>query len=1070
MNFFTFGAWNVRTLMDNAQANRPERRTALVGLELARYKVDIAALSETRLAEEGQLKEAGAGYTFFWSGRAIEDRREAGVGFAIRNELVTKLSSLPRGINDRLMTLKLSLSGGKQATIISAYAPTMTNSDDIKEKFYEDLHSLVTSVPASEKLIILGDFNARVGSDHQTWDGVIGTNGIGRCNSNGLLLLQFCAEHELLITNTVFRLPARNRTSWMHPRSKHWHLIDYVLVRKKDRQDVCVTKSMCGADCWTDHRLIVSKMKIRIFPKRRPQGKAAKKRLHVSKLKNPSVSSKFAKILEERIDHITFTNNVEDSWASFRDTVYAAAHENIGSTQRKHQDWFDENNEEITKLLDEKNRLHKAYLTNNSTANKTAFNNIRTQVQSRLRRMQDSWLSQKAEEIQHYADTKDMKRFYESIKEVYGPRLASTSPILGDDGQTLLTEKSSILKRWAEHFDAVLNRPSRINEEAINRLPQVDINPDLDTSPTLPEVEKAIHQLSNGKAPGADAIPAEVYKHAGPQLRNKLTHLFQIIWAQGMVPQDFKDASIVHLFKRKGNKQACDNYRGISLLCIAGKILARILLNRLNEHLEDGLLPESQCGFRKERGTNDMVFAARQLQEKCQEQNVDLYTTFFDLTKAFDTVSRNGLWKIMNKFGCPDHFVHMIRQFHDGMQAQVLHDGELSSPFPVTNGVKQGCVLAPTLFSIMFSAMLTDAFQDSDPGINIRYRTDGGLFNLRRLKAKTKVHVDKLHDFLFADDCALNAGSIEDMQRSVNQFSTACNNFGLTINTKKTEVMYQSAPQKSYQEPTVTVNGQNLAAVDKFTYLGSTLSRNVNIDDEVDSRIAKASSAFGRLRSSVWERKGISLSTKLSVYRAIVFTTLLYACETWTVYQRHAKKLNRFHLNCLRKLLRVKWQDKVPDTDILERSGMPSVFTILRQSQLRWAGHITRMPDERLPKRVLYGELLDGARSLGGQKKRFKDTLKASLKDFGIDYNTWETLAEDRPAWRGAVRKGAAAYEAQRITTAKIKRTTRKSRATNNHPVHAATGLSCPHCLKSFRARIGLISHLRTHPTLQTNE
>lgn len=351
---------------------------------------------------------------------------------------------------------------------------------------------------------------------------------------------------------------------------------------------------------------------------------------------------------------------------------------------------------------------------------------------------------------------------------------------------------------------------------------------------------------------------------------------------------------------------------------------------------------------------------------------------------------------------------------------------------------------------------------------NIRYRTDGKLFNSRRLKAKTKVHVDKLREFLFADDCALNAGSIEDMQRSMNLFATACNNFGLTINTKKTEVMYQPAPQKSYQKPTVSVNGQNLAAVDNFTYLGSTLSRCVHIDNEVDSRIAKASSAFGRLRSTVWERRGISLSTKLSVYRAIVLTTLLYSCETWTVYQRHAKKLNRFHLNCLRKLLRVKWQHKVPDTDILEQSGMPSVFTMLRQSQLRWAGHITRMPDERLPKRVFYGELQHGARSQGGQKKRFKDTLKASLKDFGIDHNSWETLAQDRPTWRGALRKGAATYEAQRITTAKNKRTTRKSGAggaTINPPLHAATGLSCPHCLKSFRAKIGLISHLRTHLT-----
>ena len=215
----------------------------------------------------------------------------------------------------------------------------------------------------------------------------------------------------------------------------------------------------------------------------------------------------------------------------------------------------------------------------------------------------------------------------------------------------------------------------------------------MDTPPTLSEVEKAIHQLSSGKAPGADAIPAEVYKNAGPQLREKMTQLFQVMWTQEAAPQDFKDATVVHLYKRKGNRQACDNHRGISLLCIAGKVLARILLNRLNEHMESGLLPESQCGFRKERGTTDMVFAARKLQEKCQEQNVDLYTTFVDLTKAFDTVSRNGLWSIMSKFGCPDRFITMVRQFHDGMQAQVLDNGELSTPFPVTNGVKQGCVL-----------------------------------------------------------------------------------------------------------------------------------------------------------------------------------------------------------------------------------------------------------------------------------------------------------------------------------------------------------------------------------------
>ena len=113
----------------------------------------------------------------------------------------------------------------------------------------------------------------------------------------------------------------------------------------------------------------------------------------------------------------------------------------------------------------------------------------------------------------------------------------------------------------------------------------------------------------------------------------------------------------------------------------------------------------------------------------------------------------------MAKFGCPPRYIAMVRQFHDSMQARVQNDGEYSEPFPVTNGVKQGCVMAPTLFSMMFSAMLTDAFQDVDAGFPIRYRFDGKLLNLRRLQAKSKVQTDVVDKLLYADDLAENAKS-----------------------------------------------------------------------------------------------------------------------------------------------------------------------------------------------------------------------------------------------------------------------------------------------------------------------
>ena len=162
--------------------------------------------------------------------------------------------------------------------------------------------------------------------------------------------------------------------------------------------------------------------------------------------------------------------------------------------------------------------------------------------------------------------------------------------------------------------------------------------------------------------------------------------------------------------------------------------------------------------------------------------------TFVDLTKAFDTVSREGLWKILAKFGCPAKFIAMVRQFHEGMLARIQSDGEFSDLFPVTSGVKPDCVLASTLFSMMFSAMLTDAFQDGDNGIPIRYPSDGKFFTLRRLQAKSKVQTEVLDEFLFADDMVKGTPTEEKMQKGVDQVPDSCDSYDLTISIKTTEV------------------------------------------------------------------------------------------------------------------------------------------------------------------------------------------------------------------------------------------------------------------------------------------
>ena len=163
------------------------------------------------------------------------------------------------------------------------------------------------------------------------------------------------------------------------------------------------------------------------------------------------------------------------------------------------------------------------------------------------------------------------------------------------------------------------------------------------------------------------------------------------------------------------------------------------------------------------------------------------------------------------------------------------------------------------------------------------------------------------------------------------------------------------------------------------------MSNTATIDDEISLRMARASASFGRMSNRVWKRRGLSNKTKLKVYHAVVLPSLLYGSETWTVYARHLQRLESFHMRCLRQILHVKWQDKVPNTDILLRADSMSIRSRLMESQLRWSGHVARMPDYRLPKRVFFGELNSGKRSRGRPCLRYKDSLKVALNMCKID-------------------------------------------------------------------------------------
>ncbi len=427
-------------------------------------------------------------------------------------------------------------------------------------------------------------------------------------------------------------------------------------------------------------------------------------------------------------------------------------------------------------------------------------------------------------------------------------------------------------------------------------------------------------------------------------------------------------------------------------------------------------------------------------------------------------VDRQALWSILSRYGCHDKYIRRLRLLYDGMEVTMLSNGGTKSePFTVETGVKQGCVIAPTLFAIFIAAILPLIGEELPQGIPIMYRTDGRLFNLSRLKAKSKVNCTTITELQYADDIVIAAHSAEDLQGIRNAFAKAYRALGLKLNIKNTKVLHQCPPYQLAIQPNIKVDNTTLEYVDHFPYLGSIISSKADIDSEVNHRLSCASGAYARLRRRVFEDRDLSAQTKLLVYRAVVLPTLLYGAESWTTYSRHLRAMEQYLQRSLRKILRISWKDRRTNISILEEANMTSITTTIMQYQLRWTGHVIRMPNTCLPKQILYSQLKEGSQATGGQKKCYKDNIKANLKKFHITLHNWEHIALDRCSWKKSVQDGAANHEIELHRATKIKRQLRKEKDKKAQPLSTITSLSCPYCTKISGLRIGLYSHLKSH-------
>ena len=358
--------------------------------------------------------------------------------------------------------------------------------------------------------------------------------------------------------------------------------------------------------------------------------------------------------------------------------------------------------------------------------------------------------------------------------------------------------------------------------------------------------------------------------------------------------------------------------------------------------------------------------------------------------------------------------------------------------------------------------MLFNQRLEQEVGTVITYRFDGSLFDLKRLRAQKKVSHRSIRELQYADDCALIAHTPAALQHSINTLKSVYSDMGLVINASKTEILFQwHAPP--LEVPDIELDGVTLKTTNEFVYLGGALSSDCQVDSEVNRRICKASAAFASIRQRVINNHNLRLTTKVSVYRAVCLSVLLYGAETTTIYIRHVKLLERFHIRCVQEMLGLTWRDRETHASLLARVELPSMECMIGCIQLRWLGHVRRMPEERYPRILLYGQLSEGVRPAHGPKKRYKDHIKKTMKNFDMRPGDLEAKSLDRTAWRSMCRKGAAYFQRSCADQRELRRARRHQVRDLTHVGDSCPMFRCPVCERQCRSRIGLHSHMRTH-------
>ena len=649
----------------------------------------------------------------------------------------------------------------------------------------------------------------------------------------------------------------------------------------------------------------------------------------------------------------------ENLWQSFKNVIHEVQENELGTQERRaKQKWM---TEEILALMD-KRRVYK-HIDNNK------YKEIHKQITKLIKEAKERWMEERCQELEDLQQKHDHFNMHKKIREVTGTKTKNHQQgILVTDNNKQTIDQEEIEVIWT-HYVQELFADNRLEPELR------ETGEDQPMVILLSEVKYAIKLAKIHKAPGEDNIYAEMLKLLDDESLKRLTYLLNKIYCSGTLPRDWTQSVFIPIPKKNGANK-CSQYRLISLMSHVLKIALRIIHQRIYTKC-DQYVGEEQFGFRLGYGTREALFGLNVLLQKCRDQSQDVHLCFIDYEKAFDRVKHTELINLLCERGVDQCDSNFIKNLYWEQTASVKIEDKLTNSVPIRRGVRQGCILSPTLFNMYSEKIFQNALEDIQEGIKVNGRF---VNNIR-----------------YADDTVIIANSQEGLQNLINAITREGDAFGLKINTEKTKTMVIS--KNPNMNTNITIYNKRIEQVDKFKYLGCWLTKDLNPETEIRCRIENARSAFLKMKSLL-TNPTLSLNIRYRFVKAYIYSILLYGAESWTLGVRSMRRLEAFEMWLMRRMLRISWTEHITNETVLRRMNVDrEILGIVKRRKTSYLGHIYRGSRYEFLRLIMEGKV-EGRRGPG----RRQCSWLRNVRDWtGLNSQTLLRVAQDRERFANVV-------------------------------------------------------------------